>query len=341
MHTPHAINLTPAEPALDARQLDDLIQMWLNALSEDLPPLTVSGYAFRLQYFRDWWKEEGPRHGWLLRKRDLKAYRRHLASLKTEKAPEGLSYHSQNDALRRLRQMFRWAAGADCIPMDCSSWIPSPEGEAPKRTAASLDDLARLLEAAGRSPRPARNRALLAILIATGIRRAEAAALRVEDLRIDADSSGIANVTGKRTKANRDGRRAVAFDRAAGQIICSYLDASGLTTGPLFPGHQPGEPLTPQGVYKVVKWCIEEAGLTDRLTATHDLRRAFATHLARYVANEGAGELAADMIRRQLGHAHYSMTERYTLLDVDDIRSAMVSPITMIQRRRRGAQDTA
>lgn len=334
-NAPQRINLKPTEPALDGRQLDDLIQLWLDELSRDLPPLTVAGYSFRLDYFRQWWKEEGPRRQWLLHRRDLADYGRHLAALRTPKAPNGLGYHSQNDALRRLRQMFKWAHEAGYVEQNYSTWIPKAGGEPPSRQAATLDDLQRLLDAASRSPKPARNRALLALLISTGIRRAEAAGLVVEDLRIDADGSGIAQVTGKRTKANKSGKRSVAFDRTAGRYLVTYLDAAGLHTGPLFPGHTPAEPLTPQGIYKIVKFCVEEAGLGDRLTATHDLRRAFATHLARYVAAEGAeSEVTADMIRRQLGHAHYSMTAHYSLLDVDDIRETIISPLTMMEERR-------
>lgn len=333
---PQKINLRPAEPALDGRQLDDLIQLWLDELARDLPPLTVNGYAFRLAYFRDWWRQEGPLRQWLLKRRDLANYGRHLSQLKTDRAPAGLGYHSQNDALRRLRQMFRWAFQAGYTEQDYGAWTPRPSGEPPQRTAASLDDLQRLLDAASRSPKPARNRALLAMLISTGIRRAEAAGLRIEDIRIDADGSGIAQVTGKRTKANRSGRRAVAFDRAAGAYLIAYLDAERRTYGPLFAGHKSDEPLTPQGIYKIVKWCVVEASLGDRMTATHDLRRAFATHLARYVAGEGASsEVAADMIRRQLGHKHYSMTAEYSLLDVEDIREVIISPLAMIEQRRR------
>ena len=102
---PQKINLRPAEPALDGRQLDDLIQLWLDELARDLPPLTVNGYAFRLAYFRDWWRQEGPLRQWLLKRRDLANYGRHLSQLKTDRAPAGLGYHSQNDGLRRLRQI--------------------------------------------------------------------------------------------------------------------------------------------------------------------------------------------------------------------------------------------
>jgi site-specific recombinase XerD len=258
--------------------------------------------------------------------------------LKTAHAPSGLSYHSQNDALRRLRQMFRWSYKSGYTEQDYGPWLPKAAGEPPHRVAVSLDDLQALLDAATRSPRPARNRALLALLISTGIRRTEAASLAIEDLRIDADGSRIAQVTGKRTKANKSGRRAVAFDRAAGHYLVAFLDAEGRTSGPLFTGIRQDQSISPQTIYRIVKGCVEDAGLSDRMTATHDLRRAFATHLARYVASEGANsEVAADMIRRQLGHKHYSMTAEYSLLDVEDIREVIISPITMIQERRKGS----
>jgi site-specific recombinase XerD len=340
--TTQRINLKPAEQVLDGRQLDDLIQLWLDELARDLPPLTVSGYAFRVAFFRDWWAAQGPSRDWLLKRRDLAEFGRYLAEVKTARASRGLSYHSQNDALRRLRQMFRWSYKSGYTEQDYGGWLPKPAGEPPHRVAASLDDLQSLLDAATRSPRPARNRALLALLISTGIRRAEAASLTIEDLRIDADGSGIAQVTGKRTKANKSGRRAVAFDRAAGHYLVAFLDAEGRTSGPLFTGPHQGLPLSPQTIYRIVKGCVEGAGLSERMTATHDLRRAFATHLARHVASEGANsEVVADMIRRQLGHKHYSMTAEYSLLDVEDIREVIISPITMLEERRKSSVKTA
>ena len=121
---PQRINLKPAEPALDGRQLDDLIQLWLDELNRNLPALTVDGYAFRVAYFRSWWKEEGPSRKWLLRRRDLADYGRYLSQLKTERAQAGLGYHSQNDAIRRLRQMFRWAYQAGYVEQDYGPWLP-------------------------------------------------------------------------------------------------------------------------------------------------------------------------------------------------------------------------
>lgn len=41
-----------------AAKFTDLIQLWLDELARDLPPLTVDGYAFRSAYFRDWWRKK-------------------------------------------------------------------------------------------------------------------------------------------------------------------------------------------------------------------------------------------------------------------------------------------
>ncbi|MFN8466264.1 MAG: hypothetical protein U0X20_11975 [Caldilineaceae bacterium] len=71
------------------------------------------------------------------------------------------------------------------------------------------------------------------------------------------------------------------------------------------------------------------------MTATHDLRRVFATHLHVHAGEGASSEVAADMIRRQLGHKHYSMTAEYSLLDVEDIREVIISPLSMIEERRR------
>jgi integrase len=133
-----------------------------------------------------------------------------------------------------------------------------------------------------------------------------------------------AHVVGKRTKANADGSRDAAFDSATGKIMVAYLDSLERVSGPLFIG-QRGERLKGHGIYLIVKKAIAEANLENQIIGPHDLRRAFATHQAR----SAKGPDAADRLRRQLGHASYSMTAEYILLDVDDIRKDLVSPLML------------
>ena len=130
-------------------------------------------------------------------------------------------------------------------------------------------------------------------------------------------------VTGKRTKANRSGQRAVAFDAETGGYLVAYLDLTGLESGPLFCGAT-GHAVTNQTIYRTVKRCVAAAGLTDQIRGCHDLRRAFATHIARRFRGEGYG----DLLRRQMGHKTYRMTSQYSLLDAEDIRDSLKSPLS-------------
>ena len=229
------------------------------------------------------------------------------------------------DVLTRLREMFHWACNNTYTEKDYATWIPKADGGPPKRRAVGITALMRLLTEAGNSRKGMRDRAMIAMFIGMGLRRGEICNLNVEDVIIEADLSGYADVTGKRTKANPSGKRDAAFDAATGRIVVAYLDSTVYTHGPLFRNPM-DERLTTQGVYDRVKDIIKRSGLEDQVQACHDLRRAFATHTAR----RQRGPDAADRLRRQLGHAKYDQTAEYTLLDVDDIRVDFVSPVAMM-----------
>lgn len=324
------IDLRPAEPSLDAHYLDALIVVWLDDCARRLPQTTADGYAEKIIYFRRWWAEVGPQQNYMLRRRDLERFEVMLRTLPGKRTGTWLSYNSRHDALRRLRQMFRWAAQEHYTTMDYSAWVPVPDGAPPKRKAVGLELLARLFAAASRSPFSYRDRALLALLIGTGIRRGEAAGLRVEDVRFFGDGSGVITVTGKRTRRNRTGRREVAFDSATGLHVRAYVEVHELESGPLFRsawGGTKGNGLTAPGVYKTVKRLVRAAGLEDVVQGCHDLRRAFATLLAKQAQNN---EARADALRRQMGHSTYRMTSEYTLLEADDIVDEWTSPMSDI-----------
>src|SRR3990172_3460508 len=315
------INLSPPEPVLDARHLDELIGLWLERGVAD--PRTAAGYGYKVKYFRTGGAANGPGRGWALRRRHLLAFAKYLETVRSRYG-EPLSYHSQNDVLRRLRQMFAWASLGGFLPSgDFAAWVPSPDGEPPERQAATVEMLQRLFEAADRVLYPERARTILAVLIGTGIRRGECASIRVEDIRLYADHSGTMTVTGKRTRANHTGRRQVAFDTDTGAYLAAFFYVNKIERGPLFRNLRTGEGLTIKGVHHIVKGCIAAAGLTEQIQGCHDLRRAFATHFARMFRGEGYG----DLLRRQMGHRTYRMTAQYSLLNADDIRDSLKSPL--------------
>lgn len=318
------INLRPAHRSLDAAALDDLITLYLDAMRTKLEPHTLIGYAHRLAYFRRWWANAGPHQNWQLSRADFVQFEYWLRSQTTcHKQP--MAYHSRRDAVRRLRQVFRWAYRHDYIPeRDYSLWIPMPDGGPVRRKAPSLEHLRALFDAAQHSPYPRRDQAILAFLIGTGVRRGEVASLTIERIHIYVDYSGTADVIGKRTRANPTGQRSVAFDAATGKYLCAFLEQEDRDSGAMWLG--PRGPLSTQSIHRVVKRCIEIAGLEDVLQASHDLRRGFATHFSRAFRGEGY----SDVLRRQMGHASYGMTTEYVLLDVEDIRSTLVSPMTYV-----------
>ncbi len=313
------INLTPVTPALDGTHLHQLIRHYLDSCRLRLDhQVTVDGYEYQLLWFTDWWRQVGPSRAWLLRPDDLLIFERDIRNAVSPHTKRPLSYHTRHTILKRLAEMFRWALDKGFTDRDYTKWIPRADGGPPKRRAAGITSLHHLLEVAD-SPR---NRAIIAMLMGMGLRRAELSGLNVEGIKLEEDGSGHAAVVGKRTKANPTGQRDAAFDAATGVVIIAYLESIGRKSGPLLIGER-GNRLTGQGVYKVVKRAIADASLGQQLIGPHDLRRAFATH---YRRNR---KLSGDLLRRQLGHASYSQTDEYTLLDVDDIRVDLVSPLSL------------
>lgn len=317
------INREPHTYTLHAIDLNWLIQTYVEECRTKLDnQFTVDCYASKLQWFTSWWNDTGPRQLWMLHQSDLIAFERHLRSVKSAKTKRPLAWHTRNDVLRRLREMFHWAKASHYTDRDYADWVPRASGGPPKRRALSVTDLIRLLAAADQSTNPLRDKAMAAVMMGMGLRRVEVVNLNIEDVVIEADMSGYAHVFGKRTRANHSGERDAAFDAPTGKLLAAHLDQQGFQRGPLFRNPE-GKRLSAQGVYRAVKKMAEAAGLADQMQACHDLRRAFATYSARNAKDKDA----ADRRRRQLGHASFSQTAEYELLDVEDLRRNFISPM--------------
>lgn len=152
-----------------------------------------------------------------------------------------------------------------------------------------------------------RDRALIAVGLALGLREAEVAALNVDDLRFY-DASGALCLRVKHGKGNK--RRAVYYgDYAAAVLgyVDAWLDAAGISSGPVFRG------FTPRGQH-VRNERLSERSIIDMMAvyeleavggvAYHDLRRT----CARRWYEDGMPLLA---ISQQLGHSNTAITERY------------------------------
>lgn len=281
-------------------------------------PATASNYDYLLSVLLEWWAEAGEPLGYVLDERAWKLYEGWLRRRPSSQSGEAMTYHSRKKVLSVCRQLLGWAYHAGYLDRDFSGQIPKAQGAPSKRQAPDVENLRRLMDAAGQSRKPVRDQALIALFVGTGIRRAEAAALTVEDVVFHADGSGLLQV--RKGKGGRP--RTVVFDPLCGQYLARLLDDLGRGTGPLFSGWYDSE-LSPKSVYSVVKEALKRAGIESRGAGPHDLRRAFATAWLRSRRSLGDGQLLA----MQLGHTTEAMSVYYSRPTLDDLQSGFVSPL--------------
>lgn len=318
----HMINLDPDADTLDASNLDHLIRLWLEDCRSRLPAYTCDGYAAKIAYFLDWWAGVSAWKRHELSPADLQQFARWLTTTHTRQH-KPLALNTRRDVLRRLRQCLRWAfLDRHYLPIDVSAWVPKLAPGKRLQRVATVDELRRLLAAADRAADPLRDRAALALLIQTGMRRAELRSVMVDSIVMAADWSGTLRVVGKHTAANATGERIVAFDALAGGHLAPYLDSHNWADGPLLRG-KAGKPVTVKTVERIVTRAASRAGLSDVVQGCHDLRRAFITHFRRKYRGAGYDHL----LRLQVGHASDAVSDIYDLADESDLIDVMRGPL--------------
>jgi integrase/recombinase XerD len=239
-------------------------------------------------------------------------------------ADPGLAPTSLRRRAAAIRGFYRFAFGDGLIAVDVASHLDLPRQPRLLPETLSADEVVTLLEAAGGEPSDAassaeavalRDRTLLELLYAAGLRVSEAIGLDREDLSLD---GGYVRVIGK-----GDRERLVPVGDVALDWLGRYLSwprepwlalapAGGLARGgPVFLTPR-GRRLPRQGAWAVVKRAADRAGLSDRVSP-HTLRHSFATHLL-----EGGADLR--VVQELLGHASISTTQLYTHLTGERIR---------------------
>ena len=155
----------------------------------------------------------------------------------------------------------------------------------------------------GTEPSPLRDRALLELMYACGLRASEAIGLEVGDVDLD---DRVLRARGKGSK-----ERIVPIGGSAVTAVRIYLERGrpnlvrSVSQRTLFVNFRGGT-LTRQGLYKIVRRHAEAAGLGDKMSP-HTLRHTFATHLL-------AGGCDLRSVQEMLGHADVATTQLYTHL---------------------------
>ncbi|HET7874096.1 MAG TPA: site-specific tyrosine recombinase XerD [Methylomirabilota bacterium] len=263
---------------------------------------TVLAYRRDLAEFREFLARERRAVG----KAGISELGRYLARLRRR----GLGSRSIARHLSAVRGLYRFLLASGAVRRDPTEHLESPRPPRRLPRTLSMTDAAALIEAPDTShAQGLRDRALLELLYATGLRASETLGLTVDDINL---AAGYVTATGKGSR-----QRLVPVGAQALDWIRRYLLTARAAfirrgaPGALFLGRG-GAPLSRQALWAILKKAARRAGLRATVSP-HTLRHSFASHLL---------ERGADLrsVQAMLGHADISTTQIYTHLPSAAVR---------------------
>jgi integrase/recombinase XerD len=215
-----------------------------------------------------------------------------------------------------LRSFYRHLRRRGLVDADPAAGLSAPREPRKLPQPLTREEVSRLLaQPSGDSPAAFRDRALLELMYACGLRASEAIALELSDV----DLRGCA----LRARGRGRRERLVPIGTAAARALATYLGGGrpklvGDRLEPrLFVNHR-GTGLTRQGLYKIVRRHARAAGLDGRMSP-HTLRHTFAVHLL-------AGGCDLRSLQEMLGHADLATTQLYQQLSAERLTEAASRP---------------
>lgn len=208
-----------------------------------------------------------------------------------------------------IKAFFHYLTKEGVIEKDISVGLKAPKIEKKMPEILTPEEVIWLLEQPkGDTPKEIRDKAMLELLYATGIRVTELITLKVSDVNMQ---MGFIIC--------RDGskERVIPFGAAAKKAMTNYLDKArnvmlfDLQSDILFVNCS-GQPMSRQGFWKLIKYYAKKAGIIADITP-HTLRHSFAAHLV-----ENGADLRS--VQEMLGHSDISTTQVYATLTHNRIR---------------------
>ncbi|CAK0767569.1 site-specific recombinase [Gammaproteobacteria bacterium] len=273
-----------------------LIERFLDALwmERGLTNNTLAAYRADLKAFLQWLDAEGMGL--------LDVNRGHLLGYLTRLSQENRKPRSVARWLSCVRQFYPYTVRQGLMALDPTLLIDAPHVGRPLPKSLSEADVEALLRAPdSQDPRGLRDRAMLEVLYATGLRVSELVTLRPDQLGLN---QGLVRVIGKGGK-----ERLVPLGEVALDWLLRFMAEArpvilgGRLSDALFPTRR-GSGMTRQAFWQLIKKYALQAGVRATLSP-HTLRHAFATHLL----NHGADLRVVQML---LGHSDLSTTQIYT-----------------------------
>ncbi len=271
-----------------------LIDQFLDAVwvEQGLSENTLSAYGSDLRIFAKWLKD----------KPMLEVDGGQLSSFLASRYKDGIGSRSSARILSSLRRFYGYYIRENSIKIDPTALIESPHIGQPLPASLSENDVELLLAAPEvTNPLGFRDRTMLEMLYATGLRVSELVNLKFEQISF---RQGVVRIIGKGNK-----ERLVPVGEEAMDWLENYMNQGRKTIlgerqcDYLFVTNR-GSNMTRQAFWHIIKRHAKKAGISKELSP-HTLRHAFATHLL----NHGADLRVVQLL---LGHSDLSTTQIYT-----------------------------
>lgn len=237
--------------------------------------------------------------------------RKHVLDYLIAEKERGLSVNSISRRLVAIKIFFSYLQREGMLARNVTEPMDSPRLWKVLPGTLSLKEVERLLEApVGNDRFSLRDKALLELLYATGLRVSEAAELKLDDIHFD---SGYLRCLGKGNKV-----RVVPFGGKAKEHLQRYIAEARTMFGQdtsnrhLFLTYR-GKKFTRKGIWKLIKNYAKRAGIK-KPVSPHTMRHSFASHLL-------ANGAPLRVIQEMLGHADIVTTQVYTHVDQARLRS--------------------
>ncbi|MDO4967035.1 MAG: site-specific tyrosine recombinase XerD [Lachnospiraceae bacterium] len=208
-----------------------------------------------------------------------------------------------------IKALFHYLANEDKIESDPSTKLKAPKIEKKMPEILTMNEVVSLLEQpSGDSPKEIRDKAMLELLYATGIRVSELISLDLEDVNLSMSYINCHDGNKSRT---------IPFGKEAKTALVNYLDGSRNAivddkSSTLLFANCSGQKMSRQGFWKLIKHYAKKAGIEVDITP-HTLRHSFAAHLV-----ENGADLRS--VQEMLGHSDISTTQIYANMSHSHIR---------------------
>jgi integrase/recombinase XerD len=265
-------------------------------------------YRGVLDRLADWLDQQFPTHGWeQITEKEIHRF------LEEQKKKRKLAPASMKIEVVVLRNYFRFLKNEGYIQKDLTPFLELPKLFKYLPETLSEEEVTKLLEVDfGTDILAKRNRAILEVFYASGIRVGELVTLRMEMMDLQ---EGLMRVIGKGNKE----RLVILGDKARDELK-SYLfetrpklaERKKAAPGEVFL-NQHGSKLTTARIWGIIKEAVKLAGIKKNVYP-HLLRHSFATHMLSHGAD-------LRIIQELLGHANISTTEIYTHVEEDRLKS--------------------